>query len=97
MPKVEQLGELLGQIHDLDCVKATAGLHPRWFGRVADGEAVLAAVDQRRAELENEALTLAESVFAGRARDVRALVETGWRIWRKGPLPDTAVEEAHHG
>jgi CHAD domain-containing protein len=94
MPKVEQLGELLGQIHDLDCVKSTAGLPPPWFGRAADGEAVLAAVDQRRAELESQALTLAESVFAGRARDVRALVETGWKIWRKGPLPDTAAEAA---
>jgi CHAD domain-containing protein len=97
MPKVERLGELLGHIHDLDCVKATAGLHPRWFGRAADGEAVLAAVDQRRAELENEALTLAESVFAGRARDVRALVETGWKLWRKGPLAETAVREAQRG
>ena len=96
MPKVDRLGEILGQIHDLDCVKATARLHPRWFGRAADGEAVLAAVDERRAELESEALTLANSVFAGRARDVRALVETGWKIWRKGPpLPDIAVEEAH--
>ena len=58
---------------------------------------MLSAVDQRRAELENEALTLAESVFAGRARDVRALVEIGWRIWRKGPLDEAAVEEAHRG
>jgi CHAD domain-containing protein len=97
MPKIERLGEILGQVHDLDCVKATARLHPRWFGRAADGEAVLAAVDQRRAELENEALALAESVFAGRVRDVRSLVETGWKIWRKGPLADAAVEEAHRG
>ena len=97
MPKIDRLGEILGQVHDLDCVKATAGLNPRWFGRAADGEAVLAAVDQRRAELENEALALAESVFAGRVRDVRALVETGWKIWRKGPLADGAVGEAHHG
>jgi CHAD domain-containing protein len=84
IPKIERLGEVLGQVHDLDCVNATAELHPRWFGRSADGEAVRAAVDQRRAELEAEALMLAESVFAGRVRDVRALVKTGWRIWRKG-------------
>jgi CHAD domain-containing protein len=92
MPKVDRLGEILGQVHDLDCVKATAELHPRWFGRAADGEAVLAAVDERRAELENEALVLAESVFAGRARDVRSLVKTGWKLWRKGPLPETPAE-----
>jgi len=97
MPKVDRLGEILGQIHDLDCVKATAELNPRWFGRAADGEAVLAAVDDRRAELEDEALRLAGSVFAGRARDVRALVETGWKLWRQGPDPEAASDEAHAG
>ncbi|HEY4394236.1 MAG TPA: CHAD domain-containing protein [Polyangia bacterium] len=89
IPKVERLGEILGQVHDLDCVKATAELHPRWFGRAADGEAVLAAVDARRAELEQEALALAGSVFAGRARDVRALVKSGWKLWRSGPRHET--------
>jgi CHAD domain-containing protein len=89
IPKIERLGEILGQVHDLDCVKATAELHPRWFGRAADGEAVLAAVDARRGELEQEALVLAGTVFAGRARDVRALVKSGWKLWRSGPTaPD---------
>jgi CHAD domain-containing protein len=88
IPKVERLGEILGQIHDLDCVKATAALHPRWFGRAADGEAVLAAVDARRAELAEEALALSRGVFAGRAREVRALVESGWKLWRSGPGPE---------
>ncbi|HVV50929.1 MAG TPA: CHAD domain-containing protein, partial [Polyangia bacterium] len=97
IPKVERLGELLGQVHDLDCVKATARLHPRWFGRAADGEAVLAAVDQRRAELEQEALALATTVFAGRARDVRAVVKTGWKLWRKGPAHQVADHEAQAG
>jgi CHAD domain-containing protein len=97
MPKIDRLGEILGQIHDLDCVKATAELNPRWFGRAADGEAVLAAVDDRRAELEHEALRLAGSVFAGRARDVRALVETGWKLWREGPEPDATGDEAQAG
>ena len=96
IPKVERLGEILGQVHDLDCVKATAELHPRWFGRAADGEAVLAAVDERRAELENEALALAATVFAGRSRDVRALVKTGWKLWRKGPGAG-AFDEAYAG
>jgi len=26
---------------------------------------------------------LATGVFAGRARDVRELIETGWKIWRQ--------------
>jgi CHAD domain-containing protein len=89
IPKVDRLGEILGQVHDLDCVKATAELHPRWFGRAADGEAVLAAVDARRSELEQEALALAASVFAGRARDVRTLVKSGWKLWRSSPGPAT--------
>jgi CHAD domain-containing protein len=85
IPKVEKLGEILGEIHDLDGLRATAERHPDWFGRPADGQSVLSAAEERRAELETEALALAASVFAGRARDVRALVETGWEIWRKGP------------
>ena len=32
VPKVERLAEILGQVHDLDCAKATVALHPRWFG-----------------------------------------------------------------
>ena len=28
-------------------------------------------------------MVLAESVFAGRAKDVRALVESGWELWRR--------------
>jgi CHAD domain-containing protein len=83
MPKVERLAEILGEIHDLDCAKATIALHPRWFGPIADGAAVLALVDERRLVLERAALALAESVFAGRAKDVRALVESGWDLWRK--------------
>jgi CHAD domain-containing protein len=94
IPKIERLGEILGQVHDLDCVKATAELHPRWFGRAADGEAVLAAVDARRGELEQEALALAASVFAGRARDVRALVESGWKLWRSAPTFDSVETHA---
>jgi CHAD domain-containing protein len=90
IPKIERLGELLGQVHDLDCAKATAELHPRWFGRAEDTHAVLAAVDERRAALEAEALALAETVFAGRPRDVRALVKVGWRAWRRGD--DASVE-----
>jgi CHAD domain-containing protein len=85
IPKAEKLGDLLGEVHDLDGFRATAERHPDWFGRPADGRSVLSLVEERRAELEREALALAGSVFAGRARDVRALVETGWEIWRKGP------------
>jgi hypothetical protein len=94
IPKVEKLGEILGEVHDLDGLKATAERHPDWFGRAADGQSVLSAVDERRAALESEALTLAASVFAGRARDVRALVETGWEIWRKGPGSTAAQAQA---
>jgi CHAD domain-containing protein len=90
MPKVERLAELLGHVHDVDCAKATVELHPRWFGGDADSAAVMGLLDERRAELEREALVLAESVFAGRAKDVRTLVETGWQVWRKRRKHETA-------
>jgi CHAD domain-containing protein len=82
-PKTERLADILGEIHDLDSAKRTAARKPGWFGRPADGALLLRAMEERRAQLEAEALALAARVFAGRPRDVRALVETGWAIWRK--------------
>ena len=79
LAKVERLGEMLGQIHDLDCAAATAEQHPRWFGSEADCEAVRGLVAEHRVLLEREAFALAAGVFAGRPRDVRELVETGWK------------------
>jgi CHAD domain-containing protein len=81
--KVEKLGELLGEIHDLDCVAATAEKHPRWFGSEADCDVVRGLVAEHRVALEREAFALAMGVFAGRPRDVRELVESGWKVWRK--------------
>ncbi|HVV16740.1 MAG TPA: CHAD domain-containing protein [Polyangia bacterium] len=92
MPKIDRLGEVLGEVHDLHCAQATAALHPRSFGRAEDSKAVLAAVEERRGELEREALALAETVFSGRPRDVRAVVKTGWRIWRRGEPAAAAAE-----
>jgi CHAD domain-containing protein len=82
-PKLERLGEILGQIHDLDCAAATSERHPRWFGSEADRDAVRALVAEHRVLLEREAFSLAEGVFAGRPRDVRELVETAWTTWRE--------------
>jgi CHAD domain-containing protein len=91
--KVEKLGELLGQIHDLDCVAATAEKHPRWFGAEADCEAVRGLVAEHRVALEREAFALAMGVFAGRSRDVRELVEAGWKVWRKHELRGEEVAD----
>jgi len=93
MPKIDRLGELLGEVHDLHCAYATAEMHPRSFGRAEDGLVVLSAVEERRAALESEALALADTVFSGRARDVRALIKTGWRTWRRGEPPATEPAE----
>jgi CHAD domain-containing protein len=82
LDKVENLGELLGQVHDLDCAAATAERHPRWFGSDADRDAVRGLVAEHRVALEREAFALAAAVFAGRPRDVRELVEMGWQTWR---------------
>jgi len=94
--KVEKLGEVLGQIHDLDCVAATAEKHPRWFGSEADCDAVRGLVAEHRVVLEREAFALAAGVFAGRPRDVRELVETGWKVWRahEPKVEEVADEQA---
>jgi len=84
LDKVENLGEILGHIHDLDVAAATTDRHPRWFGSEADCEAVRGIVAEHRVVLEREAFGLAAGVFAGRPRDVRELVESGWKAWRHG-------------
>ena len=68
LDKVETLGEILGQVHDLDCAAATAERHPRWFGSDADCEAVRGLVAEHRVALEREAFALA----AGRVRGAAA-------------------------
>ena len=96
LDKVEKLGEILGQVHDLDCAAATAERHPRWFGSEAECDAVRGLVAEHRVVLEREAFALAAGVFAGRARDVRELVETGWETWRKraAKAEEVATEQA---
>ena len=95
-PKLERLGEILGQIHDLDCAAVTLERHPRWFGSAADRDAVRALVADHRVLLERDAFSLADTVFAGRARDVRELIETAWTTWRqrKPPVEHVAVVRA---
>jgi CHAD domain-containing protein len=87
VPKVERLAETLGLVHDLDCARETAQRHPRWFGRNSEWQRVLALIEERRIQLEGEALALADTVFSGRAKDLRSLVEIGWEVWRKRPKP----------
>ena len=86
-PKLDRLGEILGQIHDLDCAAATSERHPRWFGSEADRDAVRALVAEHRVLLERDAFAVAETVFAGRPRDVRELIETSWTTWRQRKPP----------
>jgi len=95
-PKLDRLGEILGQIHDLDCAAATSERHPRWFGTEADREAVRVLVAEHRVLLERDAFSLAETVFAGRPRDVREVIETSWTTWRlrKQPIEHVAVVRA---
>jgi CHAD domain-containing protein len=94
LDKVEKLGEILGQVHDLDCAAATAERHPRWFGSEAECDAVRGLVAEHRVVLEREAFALAAGVFAGRPRDVRELVETGWESWRQRKRQPRAAEVA---
>jgi CHAD domain-containing protein len=96
LDKVEKLGEILGQVHDLDCAAATAERHPRWFGSEAECDAVRGLVAEHRVVLEREAFALAAGLFAGRPRDVRELVETGWETWRKraAKAEEVATEQA---
>jgi CHAD domain-containing protein len=96
LAKIEKLGEILGEVHDLDCAAATMDEHPRWFGSDADREVVRGLVAEHRVAMEREAFALAALVFAGRPRDVRELVEAGWKSWRhrEPKAEEVATEKA---
>jgi len=83
-PKIERLGDLLGQAHDLDGARATIERRPRWFGPPEMRDVVRSLVEERRMTIEREALALAEHVFAARPRDLRAVIDGAWRRWRAG-------------
>jgi CHAD domain-containing protein len=89
--EADRMGDLLGDDHDLAVLRQvlTRDSQP------ADGgerEALLALIDRRRAELEQEVLLLGERFFQDKPRALARRLKGYWKTWRGQASPTQADE-----
>jgi CHAD domain-containing protein len=80
--EADRMGDLLGDDHDLAVLRQLVTDDPGRFGDAGDAEVLLALIDRRRAELEQEALLLARRFFQDRPREFARRLKGYWKTWR---------------
>ncbi|WP_226574940.1 CHAD domain-containing protein [Acuticoccus sediminis] len=82
--ELNTLGELLGDEHDLSVFIDTLSEAPLAPEQTED---VIALAHEHRDRLRDEAMSLADRVFADEPKVVARRIETFWKAWRRGPAP----------
>jgi CHAD domain-containing protein len=80
--EADRMGELLGDDHDLAVLRQMLTDAPERFGDEGDREVLLALIDRRRAELQEEATLLGRRFFQDRPRDFVRRLKGYWKTWR---------------
>jgi CHAD domain-containing protein len=80
--EADRMGELLGDDHDLVVLRRTLTDDSGRFRDEGDVEVLLALIDRRRAELEQEAMTLGQRFFQDTPRDFGRRIKGYWKTWR---------------
>jgi CHAD domain-containing protein len=80
--EADRMGDLLGDDHDLAALRQMLTDDPERFGDAGDREVLLALIDRRRAELEQEAMLLARRFFQDNFRDFARRLKGFWKTWR---------------
>src|SRR5205085_153720 len=80
--EADRMGDLLGDDHDLAVLRQLLTDDPGRFPEAGDREVLLALIDRRRAELEQEATLLGERFFQDRPRDFARPLKGYWKTWR---------------
>jgi CHAD domain-containing protein len=75
-------GELLGEDHDLVMLRQVLADDPDRFGDEGDREVLVALIDRRRDELEQEARLLGGRFFEDSAQDFARRLKGSWKTWR---------------
>lgn len=89
--ETDKLGDLLGDDHDLAVLRNLLTDDPDRFGDEGDLEVLLALIDRRRAELEQEATLLGERFFQDRPHEFARHLKGYWRTWQSArKQPDEA-------
>lgn len=89
----DELGELLGEDHDLALLHRRAGDHADALASRADTEALLALLQGRRVELRRRAFSLGRRLYADRPEAFVARTEGWWAAWRE-EANETAPSQA---
>ena len=79
--EADRMGELLGDDHDLAMLRQKLTDDPGRFGD-GDAEALVALIDRRRAELEQDARELGERFFQDKPKAFVRRLKGYWRAWR---------------
>ena len=88
--ELDQLGELLGQDHDLAVLRTTVLAEFPRAGATATLRALESRIGEVRSRMQAEARPLAERIYLERPRDFTRRLRGYWRVWQ-------AEQSAGHG
>src|SRR5262249_28205939 len=80
--EADRMGDLLGEDHDLVVLQQMLTEDPGRFGGARDQVGLMALIDRRRAEVEEEVLFLGRRFFQDRPRDFARRLKGYWKTWR---------------
>lgn len=80
--EADHMAELLGDDHDLAVLRRMLTDEPARFGGESDVETLLALIDRRRVELEQEAFSLGPRFFQEKAGQFTRRLKGYWKKWR---------------
>jgi len=96
----DELGELLGEDHDLAILQRRAGDHGDAVGSSDDLVALLESIVARRLELRTRAFSLGRRLYAEPPKAFLQRLETAWGFWREEsaePAASTASVGTENG
>jgi CHAD domain-containing protein len=98
--EADRMGELLGDDHDSAALRRVLTDDPGRFGEEGDTEVLLALINQRRTDLEQQAMLLGRWFFQEGPRDFARRLKDYWTAWpaRDEPnQPDALGLATHRG
>jgi len=88
--EADRMGELLGDDHDLVVMRQELTRDPPPVAGDGERELLLALIDRRRAELEQDGLVLGERFFQDKPRELTRQLKWYWKAWRREACPTQA-------
>ena len=79
--KAEDLGDILGDDHDLAMLRREVAGDPERFGGTEVVESLLDRIDRRRERLERRALSLGRQIFRPAPKDFGERLHAYWKAW----------------